>query len=106
MIIVATFLLRKGLNAVVLFPFIILRNKELKENHELIYHERIHFRQQIELLLVFFYVWYLVEYLINYIRFGDGMVAYYKIRFEKEAYAEQGNFNYLKQRKFWAFLRY
>ncbi len=106
MIIVAPFLLANGFNAVALFPFIVVRNKALKNNLKLIQHEKIHFRQQLEMLLILFYLWYAIEFLWNWIRYGNATIAYYKIKFEREAYTEEANFNYLKHRKFWAFLNY
>ncbi len=85
MVIVAPKLVRKGFNGITLFPFIILAHSDLKTNKELINHEKIHLRQQIELLIIFFYIWYLSEYLYYWLKYKDKSKAYYAIRFEKEA---------------------
>lgn len=69
-------------------------------------HERIHLRQQLELLIVFFFIWYLTEYLIRLIQYKDSYKAYNKISFEREAYANEQKLGYLKKRKWWGFRRY
>ena len=51
-----------GYQGITLWPFIILKNKELKKNVRVINHERIHLRQQRELAVVIFYIWYLINY--------------------------------------------
>jgi len=62
-------------------------------------HERIHSRQQRELLYVGFLVWYGVEWLCHYARQHDAWAAYQSIRFEREAYQHQGDPAYLKRRR-------
>lgn len=107
MIIVATRFLRKSkINGITLFPFILLRNKSLKNNKVLINHEKIHIRQQIELLIIFFYLWYVAEYYYWYYKLGNKQQAYRRISFEREAYANEENLQYLKTRTFWNFLKY
>ncbi len=106
MIIVAPFFVRKGFNGITLWPFIILRSHELKSQETLLNHEKIHLRQQLELLILFFYLWYLIEYCYYLIRYKNQTSAYYAIRFEKEAYQNQHQLDYLQKRKFWAFLSY
>ena len=81
--------------AITLFPFIILR-KKYKGSEVLLNHESIHLEQQKELLIVGFYLWYLVEWIIRLFMRGN---AYRNISFEKEAYTNQDNLNYLKTRK-------
>lgn len=107
MFIVSTRFLRKAkINGITLFPFIFLRNKSLKDNTILINHEKIHIRQQIELLIIFFYVWYVAEYYYWYFKLGNKQLAYRSISFEREAYANEEDLNYLKRRKFWSFWKY
>lgn len=72
----------------------------------LLNHERIHIRQQLELLVIPFYIWYLLEWLYHYAKCRHWWKAYRKISFEQEAYTNETNFNYLKKRKFWSFLKY
>ncbi|CAH0996028.1 hypothetical protein EMA8858_02158 [Emticicia aquatica] len=94
----------KKIQGITLFPFIIVRPK--KPNKILLNHERIHIRQQLELLVVPFYIWYLAEWLYHYLRCGHRWKAYRQISFEREAYDNEENFDYLKNRKFWNFLNY
>ncbi len=66
-------------------------------------HEAIHTAQMKEMLYLFFYLWYLIEWFIRL--FGRGN-AYRNIAFEKEAYLHEQNRNYLKQRKPFGWIRY
>lgn len=103
-IVCQTILKNTKINGITLFPFILLRNKLDKDNEILINHEKIHIRQQLELLIIFFYLWYILEYFYWYIKLRNGYLAYKSIRFEKEAYDNERNINYLKHRKLWSFL--
>ena len=105
-LLVAQKILKKGISAMALWPFILVQNKDFKEDLILINHERIHLRQQIELLIIFFYLWYGIEFLIHLIRFKDFKKAYMNISFEKEAYGKETDLGYLKRRKFWAFIKF
>lgn len=87
-----------------IFPFIFVKKSSLPITKTLIRHERIHLQQQIELLFIPFYLWYLAEYLYFRIKFKSHQKAYLNIRFEKEAYKYQSDSSYLSRRKFWAFL--
>lgn len=91
-------------NGMAIFPFLFVKYK--KPSKVLINHERIHFRQQIELLIFPFYIWYLLEYLWNRINGKTANQAYRHISFEREAYENDDNLAYLKRRKCWAFLKY
>ncbi len=92
------------IGGITLWPFILL--KPTSPSKELLNHEKIHLRQQAELLVIPFYVWYFTEWCFYYIITGNWWRAYYRISFEKEAYANECNLDYLKKRKFWAFLKY
>jgi hypothetical protein len=87
-----------------LFPFILLRNQGL--NARLLRHERIHLRQQAELLVLPFYLWYLLEYLAHRVRGKGHAEAYRRISFEREAFANDDKARYLDDRPFWAFRHY
>jgi len=107
MIIICQRLLKNTkISGITLFPFILLRKKELRHNEILINHEKIHLQQQLELLIIPFYIWYLSEYYIRYLRCKNADLAYRSISFEREAYANDQNLTYLKNRKFWSFLAY
>ena len=72
-------------------------------SNEMMNHERIHTAQQREMLFVFFYLFYLIEWLARLPMRGN---AYRNISFEREAYANQRNLNYLKTRPLYAWRRY
>lgn len=91
---------------ITIFPFIFIRYKHLKKNKILINHERIHLRQQLEMLWVFFFIFYIAEFIVNLVKYKNASIAYSEISFEKEAYANEFNLEYLKERKFWAFINY
>lgn len=100
-IIIVSFLWVEG---IALFPFILSRRK--RPGKIFMNHECIHLRQQLEMGLVLFYIWYLAEYLVRLIEFGSHADAYYNISFEREAYSNESDLDYLWKRKFWGFLRY
>jgi hypothetical protein len=105
-VLVIKYLTPKGFRGLTLYPFVFLKDKADKGNVVLLNHERIHIRQQIELLVVPFYVWYSLEYFIRLIQFRDRNLAYRNISFEREAYQNEKNLHYLKQRSFWRFMNY
>lgn len=90
--------------AIALFPFIVLRSRSLADNSVLIRHEKIHLRQQAEMSIIFFYGWYVFEYLLRRLRGNGHMEAYLRISFEREARAHAGDPGYLASRRLWAFL--
>lgn len=107
MIIVCQNLLKNTkINGITLYPFIFIKNQEDKKNKVLINHEKIHLRQQLELLIVFFYLFYVAEYYYHFFKLKNAHKAYLAISFEREAYANEHDLNYLKKRKFWAFRKY
>ncbi|CAN5578622.1 hypothetical protein BH11BAC2_BH11BAC2_15630 [soil metagenome] len=87
-----------------IFPFILLHRNALPAGERLLNHERIHLQQQLELLILPFYLWYLLEYLYLLLIFKNHQQAYRNISFEKEAYGHEMNLDYLQHRKRWAFL--
>lgn len=103
--IVKTRFLKKKIAAIALFPFILV-NRTIVVNEQLINHERIHLRQQIEMLVIPFYLVYLLEYLIRLIQYGNKDKAYRNISFEREAYENDHDMNYLQKRKTWGWVRF
>jgi hypothetical protein len=89
-----------------LYPFILVKHRSDLNNPVLINHERIHHQQQLELLILPFYLWYLLNYLFNRLKYRDHYQAYRRISFEKEAYAYEEDLSYLSKRKPWAFLKF
>lgn len=105
-LIVFKYLTPRGFRGLTFFPFVFLMNKEDVLDKVFVNHEKIHLRQQLELLVLPFYVWYVMEFLIRWIMTKDKNVAYRNISFEKEAYTNEKDLNYLKSRSFWIFLNY
>ena len=109
-----------GFKAINLFGVLFVRSNA-KIDDVTINHEVIHSRQFVELMVLFavasvlirwwlplfsplfFYAWYVIEWLIRLFKKGN---AYRNISFEREAYANQGDFSYLKGRRFFNFLKY
>ncbi|MDE7180492.1 MAG: hypothetical protein K2N88_04785 [Muribaculaceae bacterium] len=75
-------------------------------DEQLLNHERIHTRQMIELGFVFFYLLYISEWLIRLLICRNYFEAYRNISFEREAYANESNKDYLHNRKTWTWKRY
>jgi len=81
---------------------IYLMNKDIIDNHE-----KIHTSQMKELLYLFFYIIYLLNYIINILSFKFRSIkeSYRNIKFEKEAYQNERDMSYLKNRKHFAWWR-
>lgn len=105
-VVVNKYLVPKGYAGITVFPFILLRYKSLKDNSVFMNHERIHIRQQIEMLFVFFYLWYVIEFFIRWILLFDAKKAYQTISFEKEAYTFENEFDYLNKKKIFSFIKF
>ncbi len=69
-------------------------------------HEKIHLKQQLELLIIPFYLIYTIEFLVRLFQYKKRNLAYRNISFEREAYTNEFNLGYLKRRPFWRFLKY
>jgi len=80
--------------AITIWPFVFYKGDPPGE--KTINHEEIHGRQQKELLLIPFFIIYLIEAMFR---------GYRNISFEKEAYSNSSNFDYLKTRKHYAMWR-
>lgn len=106
MILVSKYLVPRGYSGITLYPFIIVKHTSLKTNKSAIHHEKIHLKQQLELLIIGFYIWYTAEFLLKLWHYKVWQTAYKAISFEREAYHHENNFNYLSQRRFCSFLKY
>ena len=96
-----------GYRAITLCPFgIYYRSKEARDDPGIRNHELIHWKQQMEMLCFLFYPWYLIEYMIKLIRFGNHKKAYRGIGFEREARKFKNDFNYLNSRKPFHWVRF
>jgi hypothetical protein len=106
MVFVSKYLVPKGFRGITLYPFIFLREAKDKSNAVLVHHERIHLRQQLELLILPFYIIYVLEWFVKLCYYRNRNKAYRNLNFEREAYQNETNFEYLKKRKWFQFLRY
>lgn len=69
-------------------------------------HEAIHTKQMLEMLIIGFYIWYIIEYIIVRFFHKKQSDAYKDISLEEEARANQYNYNYLKERKHYSWWKY
>ncbi|MCJ0741700.1 hypothetical protein [Pedobacter montanisoli] len=92
--------------AMALYPFILVKKAIYKEDKVLVNHEKIHFRQQLELFILLFYLLYFCFYLFNLLKYKKHALAYSQIPFEKEAYQKELDMNYLKNRPFYFWINF
>lgn len=99
----------RGYKAMALWPFVFVRSKYEDGGmaDKDIRHETIHLRQQAEMLVLPFLLWYMAEWCVRLManRFR-AHAAYRSIGFEQEAYANERNEAYLANRKHYAWWRY
>lgn len=105
-VLVLKYLTPKGFRGIALFPFIILVDKKDREDAVMLNHEKIHIRQQLDMLIVPFFLWYGIEFLLRWMQYKNKHLGYRNISFEREAYQNEKNLDYLKKRSFWSFLKY
>lgn len=103
----------KGFIALNLFGIIFIRNdqKDWLNKHSqieplILNHEAIHTAQMKETLYIGFYIIYFIWYLFNLVRHDNSITAYRAIPFEREAYNNEADMDYLKTRKHFSFLHY
>lgn len=94
-----------------LFPFVIMREKYLLPENEginkrTVNHETIHFWQTFEGGIVLFYILYFIFYGFYAIKYRNKTKAYHSIPFEKEAYYNEYDFDYVKNRKPYSWVKY
>jgi hypothetical protein len=106
MVIVLPQIIVKSFRAVTIYPFIFINHIDAKSDYVLLNHETIHLKQQKELFWIVFFLWYLIEYLFRLIYYRNTYLAYRNISFEREAYVNENNLDYLINRKSFAFLKY
>lgn len=93
----------KGFKAINVFGVLFAR-KEANIDEKTINHEQIHTEQMKELLFVFFYLVYVMEWLVRLGLCWNAKRAYRSISLEKEAYENEGNEGYLNKRRRFAWL--
>ena len=95
----------KGYSATMLVWWLLVK-EGYQITPRLLIHEEIHSRQQKEMLVVFFFLWYGLEFLFRLIQYRNWDKAYRNISFEREAYANQNNTGYLSERRKFAWFNY
>jgi len=105
-IIYSRFLPVKGFRAINLFGIVFARKEYPALDKRIQNHESIHTRQMLELLVFGFYIWYIIEWIINLFHYRDRYLAYRNIGFEREAFENDADLHYLQQRKWYAFRKY
>ena len=103
-IIVSKYLIPKGYAALALYPLLLIKEKRYKKDLVLLNHEKIHLRQQLELFILPFYIWYATEFFIKLALYRNPKKAYRNICFEKEAYKHEHNHEYLSYRRLYNFI--
>ena len=106
MILISKNIVPKGYLGIAIYPFILLKYEFLKGNMVLVNHEKIHLRQQIELLIIPFFVIYGCEFLCRLIYYRKWKLAYKSISFEREAYAKEKDLDYLRSRPSFNFIKF
>ena len=90
----------KGFKAMNLFGVLFVRNDIKTPMDEFdINHEAIHTEQYKEMLWIPFLIWYGIEWFIKIFIYGDTHKAYRNISFEREAYQNEHDLEYLSNRK-------
>ena len=89
--------------ACTIWPFIFCRRilHDMDLNHEI-----IHCEQQLEMLILPFFVWYGVEWLIRLLLYLNFYEAYRNISFEQEAYLNQHSAWYTDERRHFSWVKY
>lgn len=95
MIIIIPDRISKNFGAITIYPIIFIKRKHI-DDKIFINHEKIHLRQQKELLIIPFFIIYLLNYLTNIFKYKMLDQAYKNIIFEREAYQNEKNLDYLK----------
>lgn len=95
----------KGYAAITLVFWMIVRS-EVTITQQFVNHEEIHERQQKEMLILPFFVWYVLEFIFRLFQYWNWNKAYRNISFEREAYANGNNLDYLTTRKHYSWLKY
>lgn len=100
----------RGFIAINLFGVVFVRKKYKQYANTFIMkqtlnHESIHTAQMRELLFIPYYLLYLLEWIYR-LTTPPMKTAYRDISFEREAKANQQNFDYVEQRKPYSFIKY
>jgi len=104
---ISSFLLGEHYAAMCFLPFLFVNNGyDVNKMPVFLNHERIHARQQTEMLWLFFFLWYVAEYLVRLFFYRSHRKAYMNLSQEREARYNAGDLNYLKTRRPFAWVKY
>ena len=92
-----------NIGAITLWPFVFVRGKA---DERLVRHESIHIAQYNELFVIGFLALYLYDWVKGLIKYRDKEKAYYRIRFEQEAYMYDAVDGYLENRSKYEWRKY
>lgn len=87
-----------------LFGFLFTKKNNLSDVD--INHESIHTEQMKEMLYIFFYIWYGIEYIAIRLLHNSQHGAYRDVSFEEEAYINERDLSYIKNRKHYSWFKY
>lgn len=102
---VKTKLFPQGYKAITIGPFVITKPNTVLDPID-IQHESIHWAQEKEMLIIPFFLWYVIEFFIRLIIYRNWNKAYKNISFEQEAYNNQEDSEYIKNRKHYNWIKY
>lgn len=85
---------------------ILFARKKAEIDETTINHESIHSKQIFEMLIIFFYLWYVIEWIVRCFQTKDMHSAYRKVSFEQEAYTFEKNKGYLSWRPWYYWTRF
>lgn len=85
----------KGFKAINIFGILFAR-KGCVIDERCLNHERIHTEQMKEMLYIPFYLWYVIEWIVKLFIYGKN--SYRHISFEREAFDNDDNLDYIKER--------
>ena len=92
-----------NIGAITLGPVVISRGKISERTKR---HETIHYQQYLETGFIGFLILYLWYFICACYTYGYSKEAYKRIKFEQEAYDNQDDLSYLKNRKRYNWIRY
>jgi len=72
MVLISKMAVPKGYIGLTVFPFIFLKYKHLKNDSVLLNHEQIHLKQQLELLILPFFIFYTFEFIFRLFQYKTG----------------------------------
>lgn len=96
----------KGFTAINLLGVVFARQECAPIDKYVINHESIHTAQIKELLFIPFYILYGLEWTVRLLQYRNAKRAYYNISFEREAYQNHNNLEYLGNRAPFEFRKY